>query len=423
MIRLALYIALAIIIALCAVWFVDNPGQMQLNWHGWEVRMSVAVFCLLVFLYTVFCWYIFRLYRWFRIDNPLKSPKRLESRRQKGLAELDLGWAALAVDDKAAAIRHGKKAHKLLPMDNGPLRLLLKAGDSKRDKYLTALQDNSATRIIALKARLEDETKQKNGQAALEILQEMRAARPDNPWIAGRIFDQFIRLGNWEEAAGELDRLVKAKAVDSPQQKHMTAVIKYNQAVEADLSGQKTAARDFARTALKNDPAFVPAALFLARDYLAQGDKSKARKVIEAIWKISPHPDLAQCFLDLDPMESPSEKFRRIRKLAGLNDASRHSLHMLAEVAMDTEHWAEAKSALNRLVTEGRESQETCHLLARLERLQKGDQAAAEEYMARKNHAAPDPAWQCSNCRTILEKYTSTCPNCQAFGRIHWQAG
>lgn len=94
---------------------------------------------------------------------------------------------------------------------------------------------------------------------------------------------------------------------------------------------------------------------------------------------------------------------------------------MLARVAMDTEHWAEAKAALNQLVTEKRESQETLHLLARLERLQKGDQAAAEQYMARKAQASPDPAWQCANCRTILEKYAASCPNCQEFGRIHWQ--
>ncbi len=422
MIRLALYITLAIIIALCAVWLVDNPGQMQLNWRGWEVRMSVAVFCLLVFIYTVFCWYMFKLYRWFRTDNPLKSPKRLESRRQKGLGELDLGWSALAVGDRAAAIRHGKKARSLLPADNGPLRLLLKADDKKPDKYLAPLQGNPATRIIALKARLEDETKQKNWQAALEILQDMRALTPDNPWVTGRIFDQLVRLENWEEATDELDRLVKAKAMDGPQKKQLAAAIKYRQAMEADLSGQKTAALDFARAALKNDPAFIPAALYLARHYLAQGDKSKARKVIEAIWKICPHPDLAQCFLDLEPMESPSEKFRRTQKLVSLNDANRHSLHMLARVAMDTEHWAEAKAALNRLVTEKRESQETLHLLARLERLQKDDQAAAGEYMTRKARAAPDPAWQCANCRTILEQYTASCPDCQEFGRIHWQA-
>lgn len=422
MIRLGLYITLAIFVALGAVWFADQPGMLQLNWRGWEIRMSVAILCLLVFLYTAFCWYLFKLYRWFRTDNPLTSPKRQASRREKGLVELDLGWSALAVQDRAAALKHGKKALGLLPTDHGPLRLLMEVDtDKNQQKHLQKLTENSATRMVALKCRLEREQAEGSPQNTLALLQEMQLLSPDNPWINRKLFDLLTRLEKWAEAEGELNKLVKSKALDVDEQKRLTAVLCYSQALEASLSNQKTAAHDFARKALKNNPSFIPAAMLLCRQHLSQEEKAKARKVIENIWEIAPHPDLSQFFLKLEPLESPSEKFRRIQKFTKLNADHRHSLHFLAKVALDTEHWTEAKQALDKLVTKDQTSPETYHLLARLEMLQKKDQAASDAYMARASEAAPDPVWQCMACNDLRENYTATCPSCHTFGQIKWQ--
>ncbi len=423
MIRLALYITLAIFLALGAVWLADNPGTLLLNWQGREIRMSAAIFGLLIFLYTILCWYIFKLYRWFRTDNPLKSPKRrakkLETRRQKGLAELDLGWAALAAWDKAAALKHGKKARSLLPMDNGPLRLLLHVStDKAQEDYLRLLEKNPNSKLSALKFRLD---KGSSPQDSSAILQEMRRLRPGNIWISRKIFDISTQLHHWAEARQELSGLDKSKAIDTETQKHLSSVINYCQALEADLSGQKKSACDFALHALKNAPSFAPAALLLARLYQAQSEKSKARKIIEATWKICPHPDLGQFFLDLEPMESPSEKFRRIQKFTALNNDALHSLHLLAKVSLDTAHWGEAKQALEKILTGNMATHETYHLLSRLEILQKNDQQAAEGHRASAAKAAPDPVWQCGACGTKQKNYAANCPDCHAFGSIVWQ--
>jgi len=419
MIRLTLYITLAIFLALCAVWLADRPGTLLLNGPDWEVRTSLAVFYLIVIFYTLFCWSIFKLYRWFKTDNPLKSPKRMASRRQKGLAELDLGWSALAVQDTAAALRHGKKARGLLPTENGPLRLLLNVSSEEAKKdYLDRLQKNPNSKLYALKARLDEKLSPQN---ALEILQEMRGFQPASPWVSRKIFDISAQLRNWADAKKELTGLVKSKVMTAEVQKHLHTTLSFCQAVEADLSGQKTSARDFARHALKNEPSFAPAALLLARLHLAAGDKSKARKQVETTWKTGAHPDLGQFFLALEPMESPSEKFRRIEKFAALNSDDLHSLHLLAKIALETEHWAKAKHALNKLTSTNRATRETYHLLARLEMLQKNDPEAAEAYRARTKDAAPDPAWQCGACGMKQENYAAACPNCQAFGHIQWR--
>jgi len=266
MIRLGLYITLAILIALGAVWFANHPGQVLLIWQGWEIQLSVAVLWLLIFLYTLLCGMLVRLYFWFRVDNPLNSPKRQERRRAKGRAELDLGWSALAVGDRAAALKHGKKAHGLLPGDHGPLRLLIPvAPDKDREKYLEMLMDDPASRMIALKYRLEQELEADNFPAALAILDDMQTANPGNPWISQQRFDILTRLGQWSEATTELDRLVKAKVIDKAEQKHLRAVLCYSAALEADLAGDKNTARTLARKALKYQTGFSPARDLLAR--------------------------------------------------------------------------------------------------------------------------------------------------------------
>ena len=422
MIRLAIYITLAILLAVGAVWFADHPGNMIITWQGWEIRLSVAVFGLLALLYTIFCWYLFQLYRWFRSENPLTSPKRQQSRRQKGLAELDKGWAALAVHDREAAIRHGKKALGLLPDNNGPRRLLVKATEGKiRQKYLDQLSKDPDGHLLAMACKLDIALSEGDTQGSLALLNDIREKRPNNPWISQQLFDIQTRLGQWTAAAQELTKLAKAKAIDKVTEKHLSAVLAYSQALEADLAGQKKLAREQAELALKNDPAFIPAALLLGRYHLAQGDKGKARKVIEATWKLAPHPELGQFFLKLDPLESVSEKFRRVQKFTALNPDHLHSRHLLARVALDTEHWAEAKKALDYLISTKMATRETYHLLARLDMVQKKDEKAAQAHLAQAAEAAPDPKWCCTTCHTTRENYTALCPTCHTFGQVSWQ--
>jgi len=419
MIKLGFYITLAIILALGAVWFANHLGLVVLSWQGWQVSMSVAVLLLLFLLYTLLCGLLFRLYFWFRVDNPLNSLTRQKKRGKRGLAQLDLGWSAMAVDDQEAALKHGKKAHGLLPENHGPLRLLLKvATDADRQKYLTRLQHDPNSRMVALKYRLENDINREDNSSALALLEEMHQLKPGNSWINHKYFDILTRLGRWSAATTQLDKLAKTKAIDKGMQKHLRAVLCYSQALEADLAGDKTTARDQARQALKYDPAFIPAAGLLSRHYLAAGNKSRARQVIEACWKRAPHPDLGTLFLDLEPVETPGEKFRRIEKLTALNADHRHSLHLRAQVGLESENWAAVKQALSSIIKNNQESSESFHLLARLEIRQKHDEQAAEAHLAQAANAAPNPLWHCAACGTSQDKYSPTCPQCHTFGQI-----
>lgn len=310
MIRLGFYIILAVFFALGAVWLADNPGEMLIHWRGWEIRMSMAIFFLIFLIYSLALWGLLRLFRWFRTGNPLTRESRRESRREKGMVKLNLGWSALAVEDKAAAARYAKAARKLLPDDFGPLRLLAQALPDEPESP-GRLYDNPDTRLLALKGQMVRADEKRTH----DILQEMQALSPKNPWITARIFDNLTRLGRWREAREILGKMKQDKSARN----HLSATLNHCQGLEADISGHKKTAMDFARAALKDNAAFMPAALFLARALHGQGDKLKAAKVIETIWKIAPHPDLAKLYLDLEPHLDEAAREARRDKLKKIN--------------------------------------------------------------------------------------------------------
>tara|TARA_R110002073_G_scaffold29086_12_gene91928 strand:+ start:1663 stop:2952 length:1290 start_codon:yes stop_codon:yes gene_type:complete len=421
MIRLSLYITLAILLAVGAVWLAEHPGNLHITWQDWEIRLSMAVFSALALGYTLACWALFKLYRWFRTDNPLKSPKRLESRRQKGLREMDLGWSALAVEDTAAAIKHAKKAQSLLNGDRAPLRLLLAASpDKDRSDVIKALRQTPESRMLALVSEVKQARIENRLKDAQALLDEMLEISPKNPWIARQRFELLIDREQWADARASLTALAKTKLIEAQTQKHLTAVICYRQAVEADLAGQKTQARDLAKEALKQEPGFIPAAAFLVRHHLAHDDKSAARKLLENTWKIAPHPDLGQLFLELEPMENPSERFRRVQKFTQLNPNALHSRHLLAQTALAAQHWQEAKQALDPIIQNQTATKATYLLLAQLERQQRQDDAAAEVYLAKAGTAPADPIWQCQACHRPQATFAASCPDCGKFGKIEW---
>lgn len=58
-------------------------------------------------------------------------------------------------------------------------------------------------------------------------------------------------------------------------------------------------------------PDFVPAATVAARTLARQLDTRRAAKVLEATWKLSPHPDLAAAYLHLRSGDSARDRLAR----------------------------------------------------------------------------------------------------------------
>ncbi|WP_321395547.1 heme biosynthesis protein HemY [Emcibacter sp.] len=421
MTRLTFYIILGVLVALGTAWMVAQPGDMVLTWRNWELRMSFATLTALGLLYTVFVWLLCRFWRALRNANPLNSPERQAARRRRGHGELDRGWSAWALGDKDGALRHARRARTDLPHENGPLLLLSHCETEKRRiAILEDLRAKPATAPFALYTLLEEAMEEEDYVLALSLARELSALAPGNRKILKKLFDIEVHHGKWEAAADTLRTARKNKVLEAPEIAHYEALLSYIRAVEADVSGQRANALDLALEAQKKDPGFAPAAQLAARILMSRKEGGRARKILETAWKGGPHPELASLFIELEPMESPTECLRRIQQLVKLNPDHRESLHLLAAQAIEAQHWPEARKALDRLVTSGRATARTFNLYARLEQKQKKDQIAAEKYMEKALGAKRDGHWHCSSCGHQPRHYTSNCPECDQFDGLEW---
>jgi len=125
MIRLTFYIILSLVIALAAAWIASNPGQLQITWQGWEVRLSTTTFIALVILYSVAIWALLRLLKWLNIISYFSNPKRLAKKRADANRDLDHAYSALALEDHEEALKFGLRAKAKIGQDNNILRLLI----------------------------------------------------------------------------------------------------------------------------------------------------------------------------------------------------------------------------------------------------------------------------------------------------------
>ena len=424
MIRLTIYIILAIMLALGAAWMTTNPGQILITWQGWEVRFSMAVMVLLVLFYTVMLWFTVWLFKKLNISTYFTDPKRLAAKRKKGENDLDLAWSAFALEEYKAAIKFGLRAKSKLGENGSVLRLLASAtskiGESK-NPYLDALKASSASMVWVDKQQLDHYLYQRSWGDAAPLVQKMLDSHPNNKELLKLAFLLLARLGNWQEAKLALLNARREKGAMTPSMyKHYSAVIDYCLAQEKKAAGSKMESLNLLKSSLKSDPMFAPAALSAARLYIEQDDRKSAEKILTAIWKQAPNAELSETIAELYPQESSGETFRRIKKITEPASDFSESHHLLASVAIDSEQWPDARRALESIINSNMASKTTYQTLALLERKQKSDKKASDKFIEKSENTKADNYWQCNDCHKIFPHYLPTCTHCHEFDSIEW---
>lgn len=413
-----------------AVFIADRPGTVTLTWQGWRVDTSVAVLLFGVALIAVVAALLFHLLR-----KILGGPKaflrgRRERRRRRGYRALTQGMVAVAAGDASEARRFAKQADVLLA--EPPLTLLLSAqaaqmnGDQQAaQKYFSAMLDRPETEFLGLRGLIMQAWKQNDEAEALRLALRARELRPKTPWVLTSLVELQARAGKWNDAEASLVLATKRQALPQPESRHRRAVMLYEQSREAKAQGRD---RDAVRSVGKANalaPEFVPAAARYAEFLAASGHRRHARKVIEAAWHLSPHPDLAAAYDALFADERPLQRLKRLEGLAAQNRDHPESHIALAEAALKARLWGEARRHL--AVVGGNEANTTaspriCRLMAELEEAEHNDLPAARLWLARAaTTAGLDPLYLCSACGGETGVWSALCPHCHSFDTIEWR--
>jgi HemY protein len=398
MIRLILFLIVAVALALLAAWFADHPGRVSLVWQGMQIETSVAVAVVAAVVAAVIVVLAFEILRLVRAAPRRLRAHRRHARTDRGYQALSQGLVAAAAGDAAAAKALNRRAEKLL--DHRPATLLLSAqsaqleGDegAARARFQQMLQ-HPETEFLGLRGLLAQSIKDGDTTSALSLARRAQLRRPNTPWVLTTLFELQTQAGLWEEALGTVDDMARHKQIDRPTATRWRAILYHQLAVARRQEGRPYEALSLARKAHKLLPGLAPIAVQASELAEQTSQPRVVRKVLEAAWQAQPHPALAQAWLAQAGGQSPAERLKHAEKLHQLEPDHLESDLMLAEQAIAARQWQSARNTLERARKRG-PTASVYRLLAEVEQAE-GQGEKARAWLAKAVDAPPDPAWLC----------------------------
>ncbi len=397
MVRVLIFFAFVFLLALGGAWMADRPGLVTLDWQGYVIQASllttVVAFGISI-VASIVLWGGFRLL-W---KSPTLVSHFMQRRRKdKGYDALSRGLMALGSGDTLHARKFGLKADKLLDGREPAARLLLAQtsqldGDhpESRRRFEAMLEDDRSV-AVGLHGLYIEAERENEPAAARHFAEEAFNLVPGLHWAGNAVLGYQAVSGDWEEAIATLERNYAASMIDKKTLRRQKAVLLTARALELENENPDRA-RTLAVEAHGLAPALVPAALVAARLRTRAGEVRKASKILEATWKLSPHPDIAEAYAHVRPGDSVSDRLSRVRTLAGMRAYSCEGAIAIAVAAIDAQKFDEAREQLKR-VLRSEPTQRAFLLMADLEEREHGDQGRIREWLSRAVRAPHDKVW------------------------------
>src|SRR3954454_20241378 len=320
--RALVFIGLLALAAFGAVWLADRPGNVVVNWGGYQAQTSVAVAAVLTIGIAIALAFL-----WAVVTFVLSVPNRMSyasraRRRAKGYAAVSRGMVAVGAGDPGAARRHAGEAERLLGRE--PLTLLLKAqaaqiaGDrSGAEAAFRGMAEDAETRVLGLRGLFVEPRRRGDavapGAYAGPGARGRRRRRPPgaDPGEAGRraravgwaneaVLEAQCADGDWRGALATVERRASLGLLDQATAPRHRAV-PLPAAAPARRDRDEDAALASALEAVKLAPDLVPAAAVAGQVLSRRAELRKAAKIVEAAWKMQAHPDLADVYMNLRP--------------------------------------------------------------------------------------------------------------------------
>lgn len=395
MFRLPLYLLILMALAFGMAWLVDRPGEIMLTWQGYEIETSVLVALGIVLALgaaLMMSWNILRFV--FGLPPALSIANRAR-RREKGYGALSRGIIAVGTGDARLAIRAAAEAQRHLPQE--PLALLLRAeaaqlaGDHNAvEAAFKEMTRRNDMRLLGFRG-LHAHAHQHGDIDAAHHYASSAHNIAALPWTAAAVLEKYVTAKDWVGALAALDN--SGNLIDRTTRDRQRAVLATAIALDKEQTEPDEGLR-LARSAVKRAPDLVPAVVLAARLLARQDSFRKAAKMIEAAWRMAPHPDLAKVYLGLHPNESHADRLARAQTLMKLAPRDSESHVALAGAAIAACDYKTAREAMRPLIQANeRPTARICLIMAELEEAEHGDSGFARDWLTRATRAPRDADW------------------------------
>ncbi len=404
-------------------WFMNRPGTVNIQWQGWIIETSVG---FIIACITVITAVIAVLYHWWR--HLISLPKawrnyHQEQQKNKGFQAVTRGLLAVAAGDQLTASRQAKRADHLL--SDKPLTKLLNAqaalmeGDeAKARHHFTSLLEDPEGSFFGIRGLLTNALSKGHKDEALNMARKAYEKEPKRGWIIRVLFDLETQAKNWQKAQELIPKALKYDAMTKQEVNQNQAALWIAQSIEIEEDILDEAIK-LATKAYHKSNHFIPAIIHLARLYLKNDQNKKAEKLLLKSWKNTPHPDLAQLWMNMSKNRLPLDQVKWAEKL--IRNAPNHieSRLILAQTAMQASLWGVARTQLLSAKREN-PSKRVYQMLARLEKKEKQDEKSARQWLEKRDNASQDKTWICESTGAIMDQWYPICPINGTFNTIRW---
>ncbi len=374
-------------------WLADRPGDLVVTWQGmrYEISLLVAAVALVAFITVI-------MLTWWLVKSIVLSPVLLQRhfrarKRDRAYQSISTGMIAAGAGDADMARRMTKQASKLLSSDQEPLIKLLDAQaavlERRNDEARAMFEDMSndpETRLLGLRGLYLEAERLGEREAAKHYALSAAEIAPQLQWASNVALEDKLVLGDFDGAIRLLDSQKNAKT-----DKRRRAVLLTGKAMsvfDRDLAAAKASSMEANRLA----PELVPAAVVLAKAFFKNGDLRKGSGVVEAAWKIEPHPELAEIYINARLGDTAPDRLKRARNLTKVNAIHPDAHLTLARALFDAKEYDEARREAEAALTL-RPSESAYLLLADIEQAEGGSQGKVKAWLSKAVRAEPDPAW------------------------------
>ena len=385
--RLLGFLLVTALVVTAAVWLADQPDEVTVRWQGWRVDTKMPVLLFALVLLAAGAAFLGRVTR-----SVVGAPARISGSRNtqrtlKGYRALSEGLAAVATGDSRRVARLAHQAEKLLKDPSLTGLLTVQAarmgGDEAelRGRFETMLT-RPETAFLGLRGLLDLSLRQGEREAARDYAARALALQPSAEGLAAILFDLQAEAGLWAEADITLGVARRYRTMNEEELARRRALVLFARAQVAEARGNRVEALDFALKARKIDPACIPAVVLAADIQRRRGKERKAAQMLQAAFRIAPHPALVAAWVAFGPEDNPLDRVKRVQRLVEVNPTSIEGRLALAEAALDAKLWGQARTHLQQVLAE-RPSHRVLTLLARLEREENRDEGAALAWLAK----------------------------------------
>ncbi|HVN01568.1 MAG TPA: heme biosynthesis HemY N-terminal domain-containing protein [Caulobacteraceae bacterium] len=400
MIRAALIVLAVVAVAVLIIALRGEPGSAELTWLHWNVRTTAAAAAMLLIFFTLAASVFWRALIWLSEAPQRAARARAEVRRRQGSEALTRGFVAAAGGDGVEARRQAGRAATLVDETPALVRLLSAqaaeaAGDAEgaRAAYATML-GFPELRMAAHRGLMQSALAEGDLAEARRHAEAAYGLARTAPWAWRAVLEGKLAAADWAAALDLVQGALERKIVSPIVAERARAALLTAAAAarEADPDERtRHAALDDAQAAARLRPDFAPAAVIAARLLANEGRAARAAQVIEAAWKVAPHPALWLAYRDLKTDETPRERAARLATLAAFNPEARESRILAAEQALVAGDAVGARVAAKALEDEPL-TRRLAGLRARIATAI-GDRDEARAWTARGADAPQEPDW------------------------------